>query len=145
MKDKLIQLIKELSNKREFDKLRFSLTINFEKLINEYGSKDMFYDNTEKIIDLINSKEVVSSFNFTLYDSDTNKDKYQDDFDRYEFYWFESRLIFHGKKKVKTNFNFLSKGLSITHLEKENKTVDELIEINEFYKSTSKKLYELLK
>jgi hypothetical protein len=144
MKDKLIQLIKQLSNKREFDKLRLSLTINFEKLINEHRSKDMFYDNTEKIIDIINSKEVVSSFNFTLYESDESKtDDYNEE--RYEQYWFESKLIFHGKKKIKTNFNFLSKGLSISFLEKENKTIEELIEINEFYKSTSQKLHKLLK
>jgi len=144
MKDKLIQLIKQLANKREFDKLRFSLTINFEKLINEHRSKDMFYDNTEKIIDIINSKEVVSSFNFTLYESDESKtDDYNEE--RYEQYWFETKLIFHGKKKIKTNFNFLSKGLSISFLEKENKTIEELIEINEFYKSTSQKLHKLLK
>lgn len=144
MKDKLIQLIKQLSNRRELDKLRFSLTINFEELISEHRSKDLFYDNGEKIIDLINSKDV-KNFNFTLYESDKHKDNYEDDFDRYDLYWFESRLVFHGEKKIKTNFNFLSKGLSITQLEKENKTIEELIEINKFYKSTSEELYKLLK
>lgn len=142
MKDKLIQLIKQLSNRRELDKLRFSLTINFEELISAHGSKDLFCDNGEKIIEVINSKEV-KNFNFTLYESEKDKTDYNED--RYDLYWFESRLVFHGEKKIKTNFNFLSNGLSITQLEKENKTIEELIEINEFYKSTSEKLYKLLK
>ncbi len=143
MKYKLIQLIKQLSNRKELDKLRYSLTINFEELISAYRSEDLFCDNSEKIIELINSKDV-KNFNFTLYESNKYKtDDYNEDI--YDFYWFESRLIFHGEKKIKTNFNFLSKGLSITQLEKENKTIEELIKINEFYKSTSEKLYKLLK
>lgn len=144
MKDKLIKLIGELSNKRSLDKMRFSLTINFEKLIDDYKSKDIFFDNTQKIIDIISSKEV-KNFNFTLYESDKNKFNYEDDFDRYENYWFESMLIFHGDKEIKNNFNFLSSGLSVTHLQNENNSVDKLIEINDFYKDTSKKMYRLLK
>lgn len=144
MKDKLIQLIKDLSNKRELDRLRFSLTINLENIINEHKSKDIFVDNVENIIDIINSKEV-KNFNFTLYESDKDKEDKDFDLKRYNFYWFESKLIFHGSKKIKTNFNFLSRGLSINFLEKENKTIEQLIEMNEFYKTTSEKLYKLLK
>ena len=144
MKDKLIQLIKDLSSKRELDKLRFSLTINFENIINEYKSKDIFVDNVERIIGIINSKEV-KNFNFTLYESDESKDTFEDDLDRYNLFWFESRLIFHGEKKIKTDFNFLSNNLSINFLKKQNKSIDKIIEINEFYKSTAKKLHKLLK
>lgn len=143
MKEKLINLIKELSNKRSLYKMRFSLTINYLSIISEYNSNDMFYDNVEKIIEIINLSDV-KNFNFSLYESDKDKNTYEDDLDRYKFYWFESRIIFHGKKNIKTNFYFLSKGMSLNYLEKEDYTIDKLIEINEFYKDTSKKMYKLL-
>lgn len=142
MKDKLIQLIKDLSNKKEFDKLRFSLTINHENIIKEYGSKEVFVNNIREILNIIHSKKV-KNFNFTLYE---NEDTFGDyvDIKRYDHHWFESRFTFYGDNKIKTNLNFLSPGLSLSGLNSDYKTIEQLIEINEFYKSTSKQLYKLL-
>jgi hypothetical protein len=142
MKDKLIQLIKDLSNKKEFDKLRFSLTINHENIINEYGSKEVFVDNIRAILNIIHSKKV-KNFNFTLYENEYTFGDYVD-IERYDHHWFESRFTFYGDNKIKTNLNFLSPGLSLSGLNSNYKTIEQLIEINEFYKSTSKQLYKLL-
>lgn len=143
MKDKIIELINEL-NTKGLDKLTFSLTINYDEIISNYRSTANFGDNIERIINTINEQNEIKNFNFTLYESEETEKNFDDfDMERYNEYWFQSKLVFHGKNKVKTHFDFLSNGLSINHLPKP-KTIDQIISINEFYKETSLNLYKLL-
>lgn len=145
MKSKLKELILKLSEYEELKNLTFSLTINLKDIIREYKSKDLFIDNISRLLEEVEKVDKIKSFNLTLYDREEEIVNYDDlDIDRYDNYWYESKLIFYGQKKVKSQFYFLSSGLSINNLRKDNKTIEELIEINEFYKKTSKKIKELL-
>lgn len=147
MNKKLLEFIIGLYKYEEFKDLQYSLTINFENLVNDFRPEIFDFNSLVKIENLINDREV-ETFNFTLYENFPIERNNRDFNFEYDSYWHSVRYIFHGKNEINCQFNFLSQGLSINQLPENVKlnehSVLKLIEIGNFYKETSKKMYNLL-
>ncbi|MDD5770572.1 MAG: hypothetical protein PHE25_06380 [Candidatus Gracilibacteria bacterium] len=147
MNKKVLEFIIGLYEYKEFKGLRYSLTINYKKLVEDFRPEIFDFDALVKIEKLI-YKNDVESFNFTLYDKYPVERNNRDFNFEYDSYWYSANYIFHGENDINCQFYFISEGLSINQLPEKLKlnedSVLKLIEIGDFYKETSQKLYKLL-
>lgn len=149
MRDRIINLVNLLSSQPEFDSnkdIKFSLTINLERIIDDYKSPKF---DPVLIIESIKKSEEIESFNLTL------KEEYPDGGwteEKHKNYWFTAHYIFYGKDEIDINFSFLSSQVSINqlgnnteYLFEDEKDIKNLINIGNIYKNSSLDIYETLK
>lgn len=146
MKEKIIELVEKLVKDPEFTGLYYSLTINYERLVNDFKPELFNDDGIIKIKSLLDTL-VVKSFNFTLIDKvPGSRHDYNLDFE-YDRYWYTLNHIFHGKKKIQYQFSFLAQDLSINQLQNsidfnENQMTN-IKELAALYRRSSKEIYEM--
>lgn len=110
MKDKLLGLIDFLYSNEDLRVFRYSLTLNYEKLVESFENKtNVFGDEYSKIKDLMQSD--IKSFNFTLIDDifDIENISNSD--------WYDLKFIFYGGKgKIYNDIDFSSSYMSLRYL-----------------------------
>lgn len=147
MNKKLLEFILSLYEYENFKGLQYSLTINYNKLVEDFRPEIFDFDALIKIEKLIYGIEV-DTFNFTLYDKFPVTRNNKDFNFEYDSYWYSANYIFHGDKSINCDFYFISSGLSLNQLPENVKlnedSILKLMEIASFYKETSKNMYKLL-
>ncbi len=103
MKEKILELFKEICNNEYCKNAVFSLTLNFKRLIEEsYYSKIYPILNKEwieKAEELI-KKTDIKNFNLTI--------SFKKDTTDYQSIWYTCNIIFHGEDKIEISFDMLS-------------------------------------
>jgi hypothetical protein len=129
-KEKILTILNDIT-KIDLDDFCYSLTINYENIINSFENKKV---NITEIIDIINGFEnKIKSFNLSF----NNYGEYNED--RYKSYYYNVDFIFHSGGIV---FNFTSKYL--VNREIIISDIDKLINIYDEHKKSSKRLYDII-
>lgn len=127
MNEKVLKLANALYNNEECKNQRFSLTLNYKKVIEyDYATEELpsgGFKITEYIYPILNedgmkrivdelSKVTVKNFNLTI-EFEHGTDRGCEHFDKD---WYHCFIIFWGeKKKIKISFNMLSRYCSFDH------------------------------
>lgn len=122
MKDKILGILKDIQTRKEFTGSKYSLTANYEKLIDvnhESFSKtyrlEYYYldENTESFVrEKLDKIDEVTSFNFTFH-IEVAMDKLFETMDEEVYWdgeWKNSQFIFYSGDDDKIKFEFISSG-----------------------------------
>jgi hypothetical protein len=104
MKNNILKIIEELSKKEHFNGHKFSMSINFDKIIPDYNSPSFDQDSINLAIEKINEIDNIKNFNVTIKIS---KDTLADNFDGiYPDGWKTVQFIFYSGSDEEENNDF---------------------------------------
>ncbi len=126
----LLKIVDDLS-KYKCKGFYYSLTLNYEKIVEEFKYKKYDIEAIKNDISLYDKK--ITSFNLTL----TNVGKYNES--KYSSYYHSVTIIFCDRML----FTFISPYLSNSYIEISD--LDKLMRLYKEHKTTAKKLYNIIK
>lgn len=93
-----------------------SLTIDYEKILNEFEYLEFNLERKDYIIEILESYDKINSFNLTLSEK-YNVDKLLNDFEDEDedgdnnilYYWYQSDIVFHGESDIEIYYDFRGK------------------------------------